>query len=68
MAMIMNTVSEGSWRTSARCVPEQNCVEINRERSDRVGVRDSKHPVDGSTLEFRASAWGRFVAHIEEYS
>jgi hypothetical protein len=62
---ITNTLPEGSWRTSTRCVPNVNCTEINRGRSDRVGVRDSKNPVAASTLEFRPSAWTRFLDQLK---
>jgi len=62
---ITNALPEGSWRTSTRCVPNGNCAEINRARSDRVGVRDSKNPVAPSTLEFRPSAWSRFLDQLK---
>jgi hypothetical protein len=58
---IKNALPEGSWRTATRCVPNGNCMEINRGRSEHVGVRDSKHPVAASTLVFRPSAWTRFL-------
>jgi hypothetical protein len=62
---VTNSLPAGSWRTSTRCVPNGNCAEINRGRSDRVGVRDSKHPVDASTLEFRPSVWARFLDQLK---
>jgi hypothetical protein len=61
---IANALPEAGWRTSTRCVPNANCAEINRGRSDRVGVRDSKHPIAASTLEFPPSAWTRFLDQL----
>ncbi len=61
---VTNVLPERCWRTSTRCVPNGNCAEINRGRSDRVGVRDSKHPVAASTLQFRPSAWTRFLDQL----
>jgi hypothetical protein len=55
----------GGWRTSTTCVPNGNCAEINRGRSDRVGVRDSKRPATTATLEFRSSAWARFLDQLK---
>jgi hypothetical protein len=62
---ITNPLAEGSWRPATRCVPNGNCAEVNRGRSDRIGVRDSKGPVDASTLEFRPAAWTRFLAALK---
>jgi hypothetical protein len=52
---------DGRWRTSTRCVPNGNCAEIDRGRSDRVGVRDSKHPV--AALAFQPPAWRQFLEY-----
>lgn len=54
---------EGRWRTATWCVPNGNCAEINRERPDRVGVRDSKRPV--AALEFGLPAWSRFLDQLK---
>lgn len=63
--MITTNRHTGGWRRAARCVPNGNCVEINRERLDRVGVRDSKGPSAGPTLEFQASMWTRFLDQLK---
>lgn len=59
-----NALPAGAWRAATRCGPDGNCVEINRGRSDRVGVRDSKHRAASSTLAFAPSTWTRFLNRL----
>ena len=54
-----------SWRKSTYSTGNgDNCVEVARDLSALIVVRDSKNP-EGPVLTFSPSAWRRFVGGIK---
>nr|WP_026413662.1 DUF397 domain-containing protein [Actinomadura oligospora] len=57
-----------SWRKSSYSdAAGQNCVELARLESDKIGIRDSKHLGDGP-LSVRSSELAQVVARIRQGS
>ena len=55
---------EHGWFRSSYTGPNGgDCVEVNEQRSDVVGVRDSKQP-QRAALAFGRSRWRSFVAAV----
>ena len=53
-----------TWRKSRRSGPSGTCVEA-APMSDRVAVRDSKHP-DGPALACTPDRWDAFVVVLKQ--
>lgn len=55
---------EHGWIKSSRSGPNGgDCVEVNQQLSEIVGVRDSKRP-DEAALAFERPRWSAFVAAV----
>lgn len=52
-----------AWRTSRRCTPDQQCVEV-APIAGEVAVRDSTDP-EGPHLHVRPRAWREFVGRVK---
>ena len=53
-------LSCAAWRKSSYSSQDGNCVEVVRNRSGLVAVRDSKDP-DGTKLVVSREAWRVFI-------
>lgn len=57
---------EQGWFKSSYTGPNGgDCVEVNQQHSDVIGVRDSKQP-QRAVLAFGRSRWQAFVAAVAE--
>jgi hypothetical protein len=56
-------LSRADWAKSSHSGPNGNCVEVTRNLSGIVAVRDSKNP-DGPVLTFTPGKWRAFTASI----
>ncbi len=57
-------LSQAIWRTSSYSGANNNCVEVARNLSDVVAVRDSKDPDAGHLVVSRAR-WAAFTARVK---
>jgi hypothetical protein len=57
-------LSRAVWRKSTRSSADNECVEVARNLTDVVAVRDSKDP-DGPKLIFSRSKWNEFTARVK---
>lgn len=56
------------WRKSARCGPDNGCVELARlniDASGQIGVRDSKNISASPVLSFERDVWAGFTLRIK---
>jgi Domain of unknown function (DUF397) len=53
-----------NWRKSSYSAGQGNCVEIARNLTDAVAVRDSKDPA-GPKLTFGRADWRSFTASVK---
>lgn len=58
-------LSRAEWHKSSYSGQDGNCVEVARNLSGLVAVRDSKDP-GGTTLVFAAGTWRSFARHASE--
>jgi hypothetical protein len=57
-------LSRAVWRKSTYSSANNECVEVTRNPSGAVAVRDSKNP-DGPKLLFTWTQWHAFTTHIK---
>lgn len=63
---VPNDFPEHGWFKSSYTGPNGgDCVEVNEQLGEVVGVRDSKRP-DRAALAFGRSQWSAFVAAVAE--
>ena len=63
---LMKWLTRAEWRKSSRSGGNGgNCVEVARNLSRVVAVRDSKNP-NGPALGFDTTSWTSFVGAIKE--
>lgn len=55
--------SSGIWIKSSLSSYNGNCVEVADLTSDRIRVRDSKHP-KGAVLNFTPAEWDAFIGGV----
>jgi hypothetical protein len=58
-------LAQAKWRKSSYSNGNGGaCVEVSRDLSDAVAIRDSKDP-DGPRLAFAADQWQAFTAQVK---
>jgi hypothetical protein len=57
---------KGWFKATASNANGTGCVEVNRDRPDTVGVRDSKNP-DAGTFAFGPTAWHTFLERVAQH-
>lgn len=57
--------SSAAWRTSSHSGANGDCVEVARDASARIAVRDSRDP-GGPRLAFTAGQWAAFTGVVKQ--
>ena len=57
-------LSRAEWQKSSHSGQDGNCVEVARNLSGLVAVRDSKDP-DGATLTVPLESWRFFIKSVD---
>jgi hypothetical protein len=58
--MINNTMNDGTWRKAKASAHNGGCVEVRRNESGGVDIRDTKNR-DLAAHSYTAKEWGAFL-------